>query len=120
MKNKSVVTLLRLVLGTVVLVEALLLIFSKSEAAAVAHHVLPKAVLLALGSGETAAAILFLLPPTVRLGSILLLVVFAFAILIHVVHGQFQIGGLLIYAAAVLVVLSESKPAGQIINTGTA
>jgi len=120
MKKKSAVTLLRLVLGTNVLFESLLLIVSEPEAATIAHHALPKVVRLGLGWGEVVAAILFLLPPTVRPGSVFLLCVFAVAILIHAAHGQFQVGALVTYAAAVLVVFSETKPAGKIINTEAA
>ena len=46
---------------------------------------------------EMAGAILFLLPPTVAAGAWFLIIVFCAAVLLHVAHGQFEVGGLLIY-----------------------
>ena len=106
MKGKAPVTILRLVVGTVVLVESIRLIFAGPEAAAFSPHVLPDVFRLTLGWSETVAAMLFLFPLTVRVGAIVLLIIFAVAILIHAAHGQFQFGGLVVDAAAVLVVLN--------------
>ena len=52
------------------------------------------------------AAVLFLVPITTVVGAWLLLLVFAGAILLHVLHGQYEVGGLLVYSAAVYVVLA--------------
>lgn len=105
-------TALRLVLGLVVLIQSFQFLFSADSANFFARHGLPNAVRLLLGWTEIGAALLFLLPPTMAIGACALLVVFAAAILLHVLHGQFEIGGLFIYAAAVWVVLADSK-AGQ-------
>ena len=118
MRQKLAVNAMRFVLGAVVLLQALVFIFSAEEAAAFARQGLPHGLRLALGWGEVAAAALFLLPPTIVTGAYSLLVVFAAAILIHVLHGQFQVGGLVVYAAAVLVVLAAREARGQ--ETGTA
>jgi Ca2+/Na+ antiporter len=60
-------------------------------------------VRLALAWAEIAAAILFLVPFTTLLGGCLLLVIFFLAALLHILHGEFDIGVLLVYAMAVLV-----------------
>jgi hypothetical protein len=64
-------------------------------------------ILLTLASVEIVAAIMFLAPVVNVAGGYLLLVVFALAILFHVLQGQFDFGGLLVYAMAVLVWLAH-------------
>jgi len=71
---------------------------------------LPDAVHLVLGWSEVAAAILFLAPPTIAIGAWALLAVFFGAILLHAAHGQYEVGGLFVYSAAVLVVLAHRQP----------
>ena len=66
-------------------------------------------VRLVLSAAEIIAAVLFLLPKASRLGGYVLLVIFALAVVIHTLHGDF--GGmepLIVYAAAVLVVLTNA------------
>lgn len=118
MKSKTAITVLRWVVGMVVLVESIRLVLAGPEAAAVSRHVLPRVFLLTLGWSEVVAAILFLLPLTVRLGAVFLLMIFAAAVLIHAAHGQFQVGALVVDAAAVLVVLAERRR--KKINTAAA
>jgi hypothetical protein len=43
------------------------------------------------------------------IGGYALLVIFAFAALIHIVHGQPDVGGLIVYAASVYTVLAAYK-----------
>jgi hypothetical protein len=64
---------------------------------------------LFISGAEGIAALLFLIPPTSRLGGYILLVVFAAAILVHALHGDFQELDLLVYAAAVLAVMAHEK-----------
>jgi hypothetical protein len=45
----------------------------------------------------------------VRAGAWLLLAVFAGAVALHIVHGQFEVGGLLVYAAAVVAILAHHQ-----------
>lgn len=106
-QNIAMVTL-RLVLGIAVVVQSLFFLYGEESAAFFARHGLPNGLRLALGWTEIAAAVLFLLPPTLVVGSWSLLVVFAGALAIHIVHGQYQVGGLLVYAAAVLAVLAHA------------
>lgn len=57
-----------------------------------------------LAASEILAALLFLVPRTFFFGVWALLAVFLFAILFHLAHGEFNVGALLVYAAAALVV----------------
>jgi hypothetical protein len=68
-------------------------------------------ILLTLASVEIVAAIMFLAPIVSVAGSYLLLAVFAFAILFHVMAGQFDFGALLVYAMAVIVWLAHRREA---------
>ena len=71
------------------------------------HHVqrmgLPGWIAPTLGGLELVAAIVFLIPGMRRAGGYSLLAIFAIAALIHILHGQFEIGSLVVYSAAVLV-----------------
>jgi len=108
-RKQMAVTALRLVLGLVVLIQSFLFLFGAESTKFFARHGVPNVVRLVLGWSEIGAAFFFLLPPTVAIGAWALLVVFAAAILLHVLHGQFEVGGLFIYAAAVWVVLANRK-----------
>ena len=66
---------------------------------------------MALGGSEVVGALLFLLPKTSLLGSYLLLAVFAGAIAINLLHGQLDVGFLLIYSMAVIVCMTARKQA---------
>jgi hypothetical protein len=108
-KEQIAIVALRLVLGIVVLVQSFLFLYGGESARFLASHGLPDAIRLVLGWSEVAAAILFLIPPTVRAGAWLLLAVFAGAFGLHVLHGQFEVGGLLVYAVAVLAILAHHQ-----------
>ena len=64
---------------------------------------------LVISGAEGIAALLFLIPPSSRIGGYILLGVFAAAILVHALHGDFRELDLLVYAAAVLAVLAHEK-----------
>jgi hypothetical protein len=105
------IPLLRWTLGLVVLLESCQFVFSASAAHFLAKAGLPSWIQPALGGAEIVAAVLFLVPFTALVGSYLLLVIFALAVLVHILHGQYEVGGLLVYAAAVFVCLSHTKNA---------
>ena len=108
-RKEIAIIVLRLVLGLVVLAQSFIFLFGGDSAKFFARHGLPDAIRLVLGWSEVVAAILFLLTPTLAVGARFLLAVFAGAIFLHLVHGQFEVGGLLAYCAAVLVVLVFRK-----------
>jgi|SRR6516164_4361627 len=95
-------------LGVVVFAEAARLALSGHAHAA--HQLgLPGAVLLVLALAEMLAAALFLIPRTVVTGGVALIVILALAMLIHILHGQTNVGGLVVYTAAVWAVVQERR-----------
>lgn len=107
--RKTAVPLLRWTLGLVVLFESARFVFSASAAHVLAKAGLPEWIRPALGGGEILATVLFLTPYTSVAGGYALLVIFGLAAAIHILHGQYDIGGLLVYAAAALVCLTYAK-----------
>lgn len=103
------IPLLRWTLGLVVLFESSRFAFSASAAYLLSKTGLPSWLQPVLGGAEIVAVVLFLVPFTARGGGYLLLVVFALAAFVHILHGQFDVGGLAVYAAAVLVCLAQTQ-----------
>lgn len=96
-------------LGLVLIYECSRLVFSTATAHALAKAYLPRPLIQAIAVIELLAAILFLLPPTVLAGGRLLLATFGVAAVVHLLHKQPDIGYLLIYAMAVLTVITERQ-----------
>ena len=95
--------------GLVVLIESCLFVFSASRGHAFAESGMPHLIRPILGGAEIVAALLFLIPPMRTIGGYALLVIFALAALIHILHGQPDVDALVIYAAAVYTVLAAHK-----------
>lgn len=101
MTAKISLRLLQIVLGVVLFLYSAELVIEQLHTA---HHG-PAFVLLILGSVEAVAALVFLFAAS--MGGPVLLVTFAVAALIHILHGQAgHVGVLLIYSAAVTAVMS--------------
>jgi hypothetical protein len=100
---------LRLVLGVVVLLEAVHFVFSSSSIQHFARTGVPQWIRLALGGSEIVGALLFLILPASAVGAVLLLAVFAAAVILHFHHGQFDVGALLVYAMAAIVCLAYGR-----------
>jgi hypothetical protein len=96
-------------LGGVVFAQAAFLEFSVHYHAAHQPGV-PMAVLTALAWAEMAAAALFLIRTTVGIGGVALMVIFALAIVLHLLHGQLNVGALLVYAASAWTVVGARRP----------
>ena len=111
--NKTALLALQWSLGVVLFIEAALLAFSKTEIHFAGHPGIHHWIRLALAWSEMLACVVFLLPRTMKAGATLLLMVLALAAFAHALHGNFQIGGLLIFAAAVGVVSSQGVPKEQ-------
>jgi uncharacterized membrane protein YphA (DoxX/SURF4 family) len=94
---------LRWALGIVILIEAVMFVMP-SAAHEFAHMHMPGFVRLVLGFGEILGCALLLIPRTVVRGAWLLLAVFVMAILLHLLHGLYGIGNLVIYAAAAFAI----------------
>ena len=103
MKTKFGLTVLQWALGVVILIEAVLFVMP-SAAHDFARTHMPGFVRLVLGFGEIAGSVLLLIPKTAVRGAWLLLAVFVFAILIHLLHGAYNVGNLVIYAAAAFAI----------------
>jgi hypothetical protein len=103
MKAKCGLTVLQWALGVVILIEAVLFVLP-SAAHDFARTHMPGFVRLVLGGGEILGCILLLIPKTAIRGAWLLLAVFVMAILIHLLHGAYNVGNLVIYAAAAFAI----------------
>ncbi len=99
MKTKFGLTVLQWALGVVILIEAILFVMPGAAHDFARMH-MPGFVRMVLGFGEIAGSVLLLIPRTAVRGAWLLLAVFVFAILIHLLHGAYNVGNLVIYAAA--------------------
>ena len=98
-KSKIGLTVLQWALGVVILIEAVLFVMP-SGAHDFARTHMPEFVRMVVGFGEILGSILLLIPQTAIRGAWLLLAVFIMAILLHLLHGMYGIGNLVIYAAA--------------------
>ncbi len=106
---KNAISILHWSTGLVVLVESCLFVFSASRGHAFAKSGMPHLIRPILGGAEIIAALLFLIPSARTIGGYALLVIFALAALIHILHGQPDVGALVIYGAAVYTVLVAYK-----------
>jgi hypothetical protein len=86
-------------LGLVILIEAILFLLPTGAHGFTRTH-MPGIVRLLLGWGEIAGCILLLIPRTVLRGAWLLVGIFLLAIVIHLLHGMYEVGNLVIYTAA--------------------
>lgn len=101
--KKSGLTVLRLALGVVILIESVMFVMP-SAAHDFARTHMPGFVRLVLGLGEIIGCILMLIPQSAVRGAWLLLAVFVMGILIHLLHGMYSVGNLVIYAAAAFAI----------------
>jgi len=101
--------ILQWVLGLVILVEALRFAFSPGATQLFAKTGLPDFLHVGLAWAEIAAAILFLIPRTTVVGGRFLIAVLALAIVIHILHGWFDVGALLVYLAATWAVIASAS-----------
>ena len=102
-KSKIALTVLQWTLGVVILIEAVLFVLPSTAHAFATTHI-PGFVRLVVGWGEIVGCILLLIPRTTVRGAWLLVAVFMMAILIHLLHGIYGIGYLVIYAAAAFAI----------------
>lgn len=106
MKKKLAMGVLRYALGVVILIEAILFVLPNGAHDFAPSH-MPAMVRIILGWGEIAGCILLLIPKTAIRGARLLLAVFIMAILIHLLHGQYNVGSVVIYAAVAFAIAVE-------------
>src|SRR5581483_6459707 len=105
--NRLAMTVLQWVVGLQCLYGAAMLAFGQAEIHSFHSHIgLPDWVRLSVAGVEIVAALIFLFPRTVVAGGTALLFTFAIAALIHILHGQPNVGFLVVLAAAVWAVMS--------------
>ena len=102
-KTKIGLTVLQWALGVVILIEAVMFVLPGAAHDFARTH-MPGFVRLVLGFGEIAGCILLLIPQTAIRGAWLLVAVFVMGILIHLLHGMYGVGYLVIYAAAAFAI----------------
>jgi uncharacterized membrane protein YphA (DoxX/SURF4 family) len=107
--RKIALPALRWILGLVVARESLAFLLSTAQTRHLARLGLPLWIKPVLGGTELLAAILFLIPPTMTVGAYSLLVIFALATVIHLLHGDYAPDSLLVYFMAVLAVMAEEN-----------
>jgi hypothetical protein len=105
--KKLAISGLQWALGLVVLWESAYFALSPAAGRQFAETGLPQWIRPALGGSEAVAALLFLAPAVSLVGGYALLVVFAIAIGIHFLHGQYDVGGLIVYGMAVVVCMTH-------------
>src|SRR5579872_349155 len=96
---KTALAVLQWTLGLVILAEAILFVLPSARHGFAQTH-MPDALRRILGWSEIIGAILLLVPSTASRGGWLFIAVFLFAIAIHLLHGMFNVGDLVIYTAA--------------------
>ena len=98
-RMKCALTALQWTVGLVILIEALLFVMPAAGQAFAETH-MPGILRLVLGWGEIVGAVLLLIPQTAVRGAWILIALFVLAIVTHLLHGLYNVGSLLIYAAA--------------------
>ena len=104
---KIALTALQWTLGLTLLIEAALFAFAPASAHAFSKTGLPDWIRVVEAWGEMLTALLFLIPGTVMIGGWGLIVFLTAAILIHLLHGSYNVLPLPVYAAATLAVMAQ-------------
>ena len=111
-RRQIATSVLRWTLGLVVLWESYQFGFSAAATRHLQRMALPQWVAPTLGGAEMVVAIFFLVPRLGRIGGYSLLVIFAVAATLHLLHGEFEVGPLLVYGAAVFACMPENDRTG--------
>jgi hypothetical protein len=98
-RMKTALRGLQWTLGLVILIEAVLFVMPSAAHDFAKTH-MPDFVRQVLGWGEIIGAILLLIPRTAVRGGWFLAGIFVLAIVVHVLHGTYNVGNLVIYTAA--------------------
>jgi hypothetical protein len=104
-RMKYALTGLQWTLGLVILIEAVLFLMPSAGHDFAKTH-MPDILRQVLGWGEIVGAVLLLIPRTTVRGGWLLAGLFVLAIVVHLLHGLYNVGDLAIYTAAAWTVAS--------------
>jgi len=102
-QTKLALTVLQWVLGIVILAEAVRFVLPNAAHDFARTH-MPNFIRLVLGWGEIIGCVLLLIPPTAVRGAWMLVGIFTLAIVLHLLHGMYSVGNLVIYTAAAFAV----------------
>ena len=105
--QRIALTALQWTLGLTLLIEAALFAFAPASAHAFSKTGLPDWIRVVEAWGEMLTAFLFLIPGTVMIGGWGLIVFLTAAILMHLLHGSYNVLPLPVYAAAALAVMAR-------------
>ena len=105
--QRIALTALQWTLELTLLIEAALFAFAPASAHAFGKTGLPDWIRVVEAWGEMLTALLFLIPGTVVIGGWGLILFLAAAILIHLLHGSYNVLPLAVYAAAALAVMAR-------------
>ena len=98
--NQMARTGLQYSLGLVLTYESARLLLPSSTG----HGHIPHALVMTIAAVELVGAILFMIPRAILVGGRVLLATFLVAAVVHILHGQPDVGFLVIYAMAVLTI----------------
>ena len=112
--RKFAISGLRWALGVVVGLESVRFTLLPSGIQQFAKTGLPQWIRPALGGSEIVAVLLFLAPAASLAGGCLLLFIFTSAAVIHCLHGEFDVGNLIVYGMAVIVCLTHGKDSVEV------
>ena len=104
--SKLGLCVLQYTLAVVILIEAVLFVLPSAAHDFARFHI-AHAIRFMLGFGEIIGCLLLVIPRTAALGAWFLFAVFLFAIAVHLVHGQYNVGNVVIYAAAAFAIGSS-------------
>jgi uncharacterized membrane protein YphA (DoxX/SURF4 family) len=102
-QTKLALTVLQWVLGIVILAEAIQFVMPGAAHDFARTH-MPGFIRMLLGWGEIVGCILLLIPPTAIRGAWALVGIFTLAIVVHLLHGMYGVGNLVIYTAAAFAI----------------
>jgi uncharacterized membrane protein YphA (DoxX/SURF4 family) len=95
-------------LGLVILIEAALFVMPSARHEFAKSHT-PDIVRQVLGWGEIIGCILMLIPRTTVQGARMLVAIFLLAIAVHLLHGTYNVGNVVIYTAAAWAVAAGAS-----------
>jgi uncharacterized membrane protein YphA (DoxX/SURF4 family) len=98
-QTRLALTVLQWVLGIVILAEAVQFVLPGAAHDFARTH-MPAIIRFILGGGEIVGCILLLIPLTAIRGAWMLVAIFTIAIVLHMLHGMYNVGNLVIYTAA--------------------
>ena len=104
-RMQCALTGLQWTLGLVIVVEAALFLMPSARHDFARTH-MPDMLRQVLGWGEILGAVLLLIPRTAVRGGWVLMGIFVLAIVVHLLHGMFNVGSLAVYTAAAWAVAS--------------